>query len=209
MEILNIHFEPRLFWSMYADLPLNRYYQVFFDRSKRGENRLIYGDALNKRVCELILEIAEEWDGQLTDHEEMIKTKLMAILILLLRAEKKPAEALPHPINLSGLMQIERSMEYICAHIGEHLTLESIAETACMSRTYYCSVFKTLNGITPWEYVNIKRIDSARALLRDTDSLILDIAMRCGFNNSANFNRIFKKTTGLTPQQYRNTRTAQ
>ncbi len=209
MEILNIHFEPRLFWSMYADIPLNRYYQVFFDRSKRGENRLLHGERLNTRVCKLILEIAEEWECRPIDHEEMIKTKLMAILILLLRDEKKPTENLPHLINLSGVLQIEHSMEYICAHIGEHLTLESIAETACMSRTYYCSVFKALNGITPWEYVNIKRIDSARSLLRDTDSLILDIALQCGFNNSANFNRIFKKTTGLTPQQYRNTRTEQ
>ncbi len=206
MEILNIHFEPRLFWSMYADVPFNRYYQVFFERSRRGENRLLSGARLNTMVSELMLQIATEWELKQTDHEEMIKTKLMTILILLLRDEKKPVDAAP-AFNPSGLMQIERSMEYICTHIGEHLTLESIAETACMSRTYYCSMFKALNGITPWDYVNIKRIDSARTLLRNTNELILDIALQCGFNNSANFNRIFKKITGLTPQQYRNTQT--
>ncbi len=205
MQILNIHFEPRFFWSMYGDVPLNRYYQVFFERSRRGDNRLSKDNALNGMLCKLMLEIGDEWNGMLEGCEEMIKLKLMSILILLQRYEKAPVKELPTPVSGSRLAQIGKSMEYICSHIDEDLTLDSIAEIACMSRTYYCSVFKSLNGITPWEYVNIKRIDSARELLRDSDKLILDIALQCGFNNSANFNRIFKKVTGLTPQHYRAT----
>ncbi len=204
MEILNIHFEPCLFWSTYADVPVNRYYQVFFDRSMRGENRLLFGSKLNTKVRELMTEIAEEWELHLIDCKEMIKTKLMAILITLLREEHPTAQtAAAHSLNRSGLLQIKHSMEYICTHIDKQLTLEDIAAKACMSRTYYCSVFKALNGITPWEYVNIKRIDLARSLLCDTDLTIYEIALKCGFHNSTNFNRIFKKITLLTPQQYR------
>lgn len=57
--------------------------------------------------------------------------------------------------------------------------------------------------MTTWDYINIKRIDKAISLLSTTDETILNIATQCGFNNSANFNRIFKKITQLTPKQYR------
>ena len=94
-------------------------------------------------------------------------------------------------------------MDYICEHFSEPITLRDIAATAGLCRTYYCSVFKELNGMTPWDYVNIKRIEHAMHLLRESDNTILNIALQSGFNNTANFNRIFKKTTGLTPMNYR------
>ena len=48
-----------------------------------------------------------------------------------------------------------------------------------------------------------KRIDMAQALLLSTDEAVLDIAFQCGFNNSTNFNRAFKKITGISPTEYR------
>ena len=54
-----------------------------------------------------------------------------------------------------------------------------------------------------WDYVNSRRIDAAIRLLADNELNILDIAVKCGFNNTANFNKTFKKITGLTPTEYR------
>ena len=53
------------------------------------------------------------------------------------------------------------------------------------------------------EYIIRKRIDLAKMELKRTDSNILDLAYRCGFNNSANFNRAFKQRTGQTPSEFR------
>ena len=57
--------------------------------------------------------------------------------------------------------------------------------------------------MTPWDYVNIKRTEYAKVLLNETDETVLSIALRSGFNNTANFNRIFKGVTAMTPSAYR------
>ena len=50
-----------------------------------------------------------------------------------------------------------------------------------------------------------RRIDNAIFLLKEnTEQNILDIALACGYNNTANFNKAFKKVTGTTPSKYRN-----
>ena len=48
-----------------------------------------------------------------------------------------------------------------------------------------------------------RRIDQAIKLLQETDRTVLEIACQCGFNNTANFNRAFKKVTGRVPSGYR------
>ena len=87
--------------------------------------------------------------------------------------------------------------------LGENITLDELAEEADMSRTYFCSVFKKLNGITPWEYINIKRIEKAKHLLRTTQKTVLEISLECGFNNLSHFNRVFLRITAQSPSDYR------
>lgn len=72
-----------------------------------------------------------------------------------------------------------------------------------MSVSHFSQLFKKLNGFSAWDYVISKRIDMAQALLLSTDEAVLDIAFQCGFNNSTNFNRAFKKITGISPTEYR------
>ena len=57
--------------------------------------------------------------------------------------------------------------------------------------------------MTTWDYINIKRIEDSLTLLKSTNLTVLDIATKCGFNSTASFNKIFKKTTGITPKEYR------
>ena len=57
--------------------------------------------------------------------------------------------------------------------------------------------------MTTWDYINIRRIERARELLAGTNDTVLAVATACGYNNTANFNRIFRKITGITPHEYR------
>ncbi|MEN1786289.1 MAG: helix-turn-helix transcriptional regulator, partial [Bacteroidota bacterium] len=59
-------------------------------------------------------------------------------------------------------------------------------------------------GQTFVNYLNSVRISNASRLLLETDQNISEIAYATGFNNLANFNRIFNKSKQLTPSQYRN-----
>jgi YesN/AraC family two-component response regulator len=58
-------------------------------------------------------------------------------------------------------------------------------------------------GTTFVEYINIIRIKEAKILLKETDSKIIEIAYKVGFNNVTYFNLIFKKITGQTPFEFR------
>ena len=57
---------------------------------------------------------------------------------------------------------------------------------------------------TTCEFIIIlKRIEEALSLIKTTDMNILDIALECGFNNAANFNKIFKRYTNVSPGRFR------
>ena len=98
---------------------------------------------------------------------------------------------------------MSKTMDYIDNNIEKDLQLSELAEIAGMNKSYFSTLFKKLNGMSPWDYITVRRIDLARKLLSDSDRNILDIAMMCGFNNTANFNRAFKKVTGKTPKEIR------
>ena len=73
-----------------------------------------------------------------------------------------------------------------------------------MSPNYLSAVFKRIVGISLWDYILSKRIGYALELLSLPErENILETALKCGFNNTANFNKFFKKQVGTTPSQYR------
>lgn len=73
------------------------------------------------------------------------------------------------------------------------------------SKQYTIKKFHEYLNMTPSQYLNKKKIDKAIELLLSTELSILNIAFECGFNNIAYFDKIFKKTMGLTPLRYRQT----
>ena len=103
-----------------------------------------------------------------------------------------------------SLQSLESAMNYINDNLETNFTLDMLAKGASMNRSYFCTIFKKMNGISPWDYITIKRIEKSVELLKTTDCTMLEIACKCGFNNTANFNRAFKKVTGRVPRSYKN-----
>ena len=68
---------------------------------------------------------------------------------------------------------------------------------------YLCREFKDYTGKTVVAYLVERRIQAAIWKLREDNEKILSIALGCGFNDLAYFNRVFKKITAMTPSQYR------
>ena len=86
----------------------------------------------------------------------------------------------------------------------EPLTIEQIARQANMSVSYFSAIFRECNGVSPWEYIIIKRVKHAMRLLGEGEnSNIIDIALKSGFDNTANFNKAFKRIVGCTPTAFR------
>ena len=64
-------------------------------------------------------------------------------------------------------------------------------------------VFRGQYGVTPREYADSLRLQTAERLLSRTDEKIIDIAYAAGFSSLSTFNRFFKAQTGQTPSAYR------
>ncbi len=97
---------------------------------------------------------------------------------------------------------IVRACRYISENYGNNLSLKEIASVACLSPFHFQREFKKDRGITPHEYLNDVRIrESQRLLLKEMD--LKEIAYRLGFSDQSHFTRIFRKTVGVTPKNYR------
>lgn len=98
---------------------------------------------------------------------------------------------------------VQKAILFIESNLQNELRLNTVADAISVSSGYLSGRFKAETGQTLTEYVNQKRIDQARHLLRSTDLQIQTIAQDCGFLDLHYFCRIFKKSTGTTPTAYR------
>jgi AraC-like DNA-binding protein len=95
-------------------------------------------------------------------------------------------------------------LDYVSWHMGEAVSVEQIAAYYGYNPRYLTTLFKEFSGTPLKSYIIIKKIELAKALLADTNDPISQIAYSIGFQDNHNFSSCFKKNTGLTPTEYRN-----
>ncbi len=203
MKILNLHIQPSFIWDTGNTYIGNGYLKIFFSPNEQFTNRLPRDNAHNTEVVAHIHAIRREFEEMRCDYEAAIKAELLALLILLRRSYGMTDESTQELVSAPDYSKIIRAMNYMDKNFTGEISLEEIAEESNLSRSYFCTVFRRLNGLTPWDYINIRRVNRALELLRTTDDNILDVALQCGYNNTSNFNRIFRTVTGQTPKAYR------
>lgn len=199
LSITNLHFEPRYLNQGYEDRSDDRFLNLCFYHSPEFQNRIPSEKASVLRHHHAM--IAEELTKTNDQYTLAIHSHMNLMLIELLRN---------HQYHTSTDLQnnsvhMLNVYDYIEHHLCEPLTLSDIANVANISPNYFSTIFKQLNGITLWDYVTAKRIDKATRLLHSKEHIytILDIALQCGFNNTVNFNKAFKKQKGITPSEFR------
>lgn len=93
--------------------------------------------------------------------------------------------------------------EYISDHFTEEITLEDIASYAGFSKFHFSRIFTEYTGETFYQYLQQKRINYAQTLLSNPSLSITEVAYQAGFTSSTAFTRVFRKSTGYTPSQFR------
>ncbi|GGO06812.1 AraC family transcriptional regulator [Saccharibacillus kuerlensis] len=97
---------------------------------------------------------------------------------------------------------IQRTLDHIEDHLKEPLTAEELAALAGFSLYHFYKVFQSRTGLPVMDYIRRRRLAYAAADLTSGRTL-LDIALDYGFETHAGFTKAFRKTYGLTPEQYR------
>lgn len=201
-SLIVLRFDPRFIWSPSGEWSSPELMSLLSDKTPISR-RIPSSAEASANIKRLIYEMFEECHGKDHAYEIMVKAKIMAVLANLVRFFYNELGTDNPAINRRYLIQMERSTNYILSHLDAALTLDTLAKEACMSRSYYSTMFKELNGISVWDYITMKRIDLAQYELEHTERSVTQISESCGFNSISNFNRAFKKLTGKTPREYR------
>jgi AraC family transcriptional regulator len=98
---------------------------------------------------------------------------------------------------------ITQAVEYIRAHYTEAIRIDDAAAIALQSRFHFIRSFKAATGYAPYQYVLHLRMEEARRLLKGTAHTVMEISFMLGFSTPSQFYRVFEKSTGATPEQYR------
>ncbi|MFA5688912.1 MAG: helix-turn-helix transcriptional regulator [Kiritimatiellales bacterium] len=99
--------------------------------------------------------------------------------------------------------KVQRLITELAGECDQPWTLKQMAERCGIRRTQLNNIFQKLTGSTPMDYLVRLRIERAKALLRETNIKIIDIAFECGFSSSQYFANTFCHATGMTPSKYR------
>ena len=99
---------------------------------------------------------------------------------------------------------VQKTIIKIELDITANLSLKMLAKESNVSPNYFSALFKKETGETLTEYVNRKRVEYAKSLLKGTSLQIQTVAQHSGILDLHYFCRLFKKHTGKTPSEYRN-----
>ena len=105
--------------------------------------------------------------------------------------------------NSSDSRRIEKVFDFINKNYQNKITLTDAARIANMTEVAFSRFIKTHTGVNFIDSLHNVRLGHVCRMLVDTSMPVSEIAYSCGFNNMANFNRIFLKKKGVTPSEFR------
>ncbi|MDD4873260.1 MAG: AraC family transcriptional regulator [Kiritimatiellae bacterium] len=99
-----------------------------------------------------------------------------------------------------------RVVDFISKNYHRKIALEELAVMACLSVSQFERRFRQMFHVSPVKYLSKVRVDAACRALKSTNRTLTDIALDAGFYDHSHFCRQFRKHTGVTPKEYRETR---
>jgi len=95
------------------------------------------------------------------------------------------------------------ALQYIENNISDNVSLSSLSKEANLSKHHFCRVFKKYTGKSPKRFIIDQKIEKAKNLLMEVDNTVSIVAWETGFNDLSSFIKHFKRTSGVTPSDYR------
>lgn len=102
-----------------------------------------------------------------------------------------------------GCEKIDLVVQYVSKNLDKRISVIDLAEVMCLTPDHFSKVFKKIMGMSPCEYIQIKRIERAQALLIASNMSIMQVATSVGIDNPSQFTRLFTKIARCSPKEYR------
>jgi len=162
----------------------------------------------DEMIRQIGMAILSEMASETAAGRMLVEASALALAARLAHSYAEPASVRPHRARSHRLdeIRLRRVLDYIAQHLDEHITVAQLAGVACLSPFHFARMFKAAVGMGPHRYVSHQRLEIAMVLLAAGQRSLSDIALSCQFSSQANFNRAFRRATGVTPGEYRRAR---
>lgn len=108
-----------------------------------------------------------------------------------------------HRLAQRNELMVREITKYLDAHYTEPLRMSDICAVFHLSISYLSHMFKKETGLSPKQYIVLRRIGEAQSLLTESDIPIRKIEEQLGFTSSCHLTSTFKKYVGISPREYR------
>ena len=110
---------------------------------------------------------------------------------------------LAEPLPVTEHHGAARALAYMTRHYAQPISIEALAQVACMSPSTLFATFKKQFGLSPLSYLNHYRLSLAAEKLSDSTLSVAEIALSVGMNDALYFSKLFKRAYGASPRAYR------
>ncbi|MEP7351478.1 MAG: AraC family transcriptional regulator [Sphingorhabdus sp.] len=194
-ESLNLFICPAFLDQIFRE----QFHDLSLDARKMG------GVFRNTWLTELGSRIRSEIAGDQPGRRLIVESLALTFVVTLARLmsgssaeqiEIRKSDRIAHP-------HVKRAIVYIHSHLGEDISLSSLAAASGCNVDRLKHAFKDHVGDPPYRYLLRMRIEKARLLLNSSDHEISDIARLCGFNDQSHLTTAFARHVGVTPAKWR------
>lgn len=154
---------------------------------------------MEKKFLSVFSEIFEEHEAGQEWYADICKNLSYEIVMLTLRLLNEKYDL---ALQWQNDRNIDRVRQFIDQHFTEKISSKIIAKELAMSRQTLYRLFKAGNP-SPIQYMIQKRIELAKQMILETDNSLQDIAYKAGYSDYSSFFTVFKKTTGVSPHEFR------
>lgn len=193
---VTIQFHKELFSQTFLQKNQLIYIRKMYEGAKRG---ILFSPETIEQIAPRILALEKK-----TGFDSILE--LFSILhdLSISRNSKMLSDVTFTNENLSfNSRRLERVFDFMNRHFGREVPLSEVAKIANMPEASFSRFIKIHTGKTFTESMTEIRLGHVSRMLIDTTHSVAEIAYKCGFNNMANFNRIFKSRKGMTPKEFR------
>lgn len=155
------------------------------------------------QLAALIALLRSEADGQQLGARSFIDALSSALFTLVLRTWLTQQAPVAGTFALLADKRLSKAWQALLADPGHEWTIDSLAETASMSRATFMRAFVKVAGVSPWVLLTQLRMELAFNLLRQSRLSLLDISAQVGYQSQAAFSKKFKETYGEAPGRLR------
>jgi len=155
------------------------------------------------RMVQLSDELYETMKHRDSMLDMRVDLKLKELVLSIIQIQRRSA-CLNQENDPNLTNRIAEVVQYLKRNaLKTHIAMKDLPKMACMSKSTFYRLFVNELGISPLNFIQEQRVARAKHLLASTDLAVKEVCFDSGFSDPNYFTRVFKMTTGVSPQRYR------